>query len=303
MKKQNLARLWIRRCLVGAGLVICVFLASACIKKTPAPTQTAPPAPPPVATSTLISTLEPTATQPIMAVMTPTMEKTGVCPISVTIRSDNADLVLRYKPQIDSVKDYAIAAQYFSLLTSSSRILLGASIAVMQKMMTDLEAAKIPYDGIAYDLENWVQTPSTEQSDPVAASKQAADLAHAHGKSLIMVPGMGFMIKHPQYYSGMAANADVWVIQSQGVQLKYPAGPDYRNFIMDIISKIRAGNSDVPIWVQISVTPGQGAPMSVETLMAYRNTIINDITGTSLFDRNDPNKPATMQGVLAVICK
>jgi hypothetical protein len=301
----------------SAAMLGVLLILTACSKATSTPKQTLPPSAsatsqtqipvativPPTLDATLLTTIVPTATLQITGNLTPTTVISGGCPVSVQLRRDNADLILKYNPKTVTVSDWALAAQYFSILNNSSRVLLGSSLAELQKIMTDVESAKVPYEGIAYDLERGAQTPETEQADPVTASKQAADLAHAHGKTLIMVPGMKLMQQNPQYFNGMAANADGWVIQSQKYQGQFQAGPDYRNTILQVITKIKEGNPNIPIWVQISVTPGVGTPLSVETLLAYRNSVINDITGIAIFDLLDPAKPATLKGFLEAVCK
>lgn len=322
MVKNRKALLWIA---ILAGLLI--FLLGGLVFWTIwriwlVSPEVPPPQGTPVSLETLLpsETPWPTATLAVPLAFTPTAtttaagpEETSIptatqsppvtgCVLSVQLRKDNAELVLKYQPQIVASSDTKVAAQYFGSLGNSTRLLLGASLAELQKMMGEMDAAGAPYDGLAYDLEGWEQTPQSEKDDPVGASKQAADLAHSQNKTLVMVPGLKFMDQNPQAYSGMAANADGWLIQSQRRQGMYPPGTEYRNAILEVVNLVRAGNAAIPIWVQLSVTPGGGAPLSLDTLLAYRNAILGDVDGISIFDLMDPNRPKTLEGLLAAVC-
>lgn len=218
------------------------------------------------------------------------------------MRRDTTELQLAYRlpGRLYMTGSAGMGGEYFGQLEVGLRVLVGASLTRLQELSERAEEEGVPYEALAYSLEAGRNTPIEEQRDLVGATRQAAQVAHEHGKLLIMGPGFKLMEANWADYPSMAAYADVWVIQSQRLQVD-PPGPGYRREIERTINQIRAGNPTVSIWVQISVTPGARI-LSAEEVLAYRESIADLVDGVYIYDSRDPSRPETLQAIFAAVC-
>jgi hypothetical protein len=224
------------------------------------------------------------------------------CPVGAGLRKDTLDLQLAYQgpERFYLCWSSSLAEAYFDQLEGGFSVLVGPSLARLKELAEQAEQAGLPYEALGYNLEARRNTPITEQTNLVSATQQAADLAHKHGKMLVMLPGFKLMSANWSDYPRMAAYADVWLIQSQRLQV-HPPGLAYRQEVERVIKQIQTGNPDVSIWVQISVTPGKQV-LSAEEVLAYRQAIADLADGVFIYDAQDPNRPETLEAIFVAVC-
>jgi hypothetical protein len=269
----------------------------------PQPTTQLPTTIPSPVVPSITPSQEAIPTAPALLV-TPTITSTASCPLGVGLVPDTISLNLAYpgKGRMVVAKDVSLAAKYFPQIQGGYRILVGPSLDSLQQLATQAQQVDLPYEALGYDIENWQQTPAQEKNDPIAATQKAAELAHKYGKLLQMAPP-GVAKGQEVLYPKIAAYADLWMIQSQRLQIDNPPGEVYQKWVQDTVNLIRSGNPKIIIWVQISLTPGQRTKiLSADDFLAYRQTIVNLVEGVFIFDRLDPGHPRTTQIIFADIC-
>jgi hypothetical protein len=77
----------------------------------------------------------------------------------------------------------------------------------------------------------------------------------------------------------MAALADIWVLQTQRLQVN-PPGSVYRQEVQRVVHQIRAGNPDISIWAQITLPPDRKP--DADEWLAYRRSIADLVEGAFL---------------------
>ena len=128
---------------------------------------------------------------------------------------------------------------------------------------------------IAYNPERQPGTPSAEMDDLVASVRRAREMADAYGAPLLVGPGLRDMQQREELYPELAKLCDIWLIQSQRLQLnletRKPVAPAaYREGVKRIVDALRRGNPKVKVFVQLVTTSERGAvPLTAEQLTAY----------------------------------
>ncbi len=227
---------------------------------------------------------------------------TTTCPLGVGLRRDTIELHLAYPPagRFVMVGSVGPAWDYFPQLEGALRVLVAPSLEQLRQLAGRADQVGVDYDALGYGLERGRHTTAEEQADPLGATEQAAELADQYDKLLVLGPGFQLMQDHWSDYAGMAALVDVWIFQTQRLQVS-PPGPEYRQAVEEVVSELRAGNPEIEIWAQISVTPGRAA-ISVEEYLAYRESIVDLVDGVYVMDVNDPNRPRTLEAIFAAVC-
>ena len=147
--------------------------------------------------------------------------------------------------------------------------------------------------GVLYDPENWSFTPAPEQRDPVAATRQAAQAAHARGLKLLVSPALNLTsVLAPDSGSSSAGRgsrwqqflglrlvarlaqvADVVELQAQSLE-RSPA--TYTSFVRGAAAQARAARSGVTVLAGLSSNPS-GPPVTSQQLtrviQATRSTV------------------------------
>ena len=131
---------------------------------------------------------------------------------------------------------------------------------------------------VLYDPEAWSLTPRAEQLDPAAAAQRAAQLAHAHGLSLIVAPALDLTTVGPGPAHGplwqrflqrglagaIARVADVVELQAQSLE-RDPG--TYDSFLRAAAAQARAANPGVTVLAGLSTNP-PGAVVAAGQLTA-----------------------------------
>ena len=119
---------------------------------------------------------------------------------------------------------------------------------------------------VLYDPEAWSLTPRAEQLDPAAAAQRAAQLAHAHGLSLIVAPALDLTTvgsgpaRGPLWQrflqrglaGAMARVADVVELQAQSLE-RDPG--TYTSFLHAAAAQARAAHPGVTVLAGLSTNP------------------------------------------------
>lgn len=144
-----------------------------------------------------------------------------------------------------------------------------------------LREAKVPPERviIAYNPEAQPGTPSRELEELVAGVREAKEMASAYGAPLLVGPGLREMAKREHLYPELAKACDIWMIQSQRLQLdevtrKPVDAGAYREGVKRIADRLRAGNPKIAIFVQLVSTSERGrVPLDADRIVAFARSI------------------------------
>jgi hypothetical protein len=142
----------------------------------------------------------------------------------------------------------------------------------VQNMAATLTLAKSnAIDMVSYNLEGQLTQAQlvTGESDVYAQVKAA-------GFPFMFGPMVTHLVK---YYDDFAKNADAIIIQSQRMQVN----ENYEQNVKDLITKLKAANPDVQVWVQISIVPPPDRNVAVETVLKEIASIADAVDGLFLF--------------------
>jgi hypothetical protein len=134
-------------------------------------------------------------------------------------------------------------------------------------------------------------TPREELDDYLGSVKKARELVKDYGAPLIMGPGLIEMAKREHLYSEMAKHCDIWMIQSQRLQLdpetQEPSSNErYREEIERIVRLLRQDNPEIQVFVQIiplKATPERRAAFTAERLASYLLAVENLVDAAKIY--------------------
>jgi hypothetical protein len=132
---------------------------------------------------------------------------------------------------------------------------------------------------ITYNPEGQPGTPSDELRELVASSRRAKEMAKAYGAPLLVGPGLRDMQGREHLYPDLAKTCDMWMIQSQRLQLdeatRKPVDVGtYREQVKRIVGKLREGNPKIRIFVQLVTTAERGSlTLSADQIVAFARSI------------------------------
>jgi len=262
-------------------MLIILTLSSACSSLDPSPSpQTFTPEKPSVtATIPAQDTAVNTPTLSNTPTVQPTAEIQLDCRIGTGLRKETVEILLTFKnyPGLVMSSNLSLAEEYFSQLEGWVRVLGGPSLEVLTTKAARAIESQIAYEGLGYGLETSATTPTSEWKNLVNSTQKALDLSDENGKLLVMGPGFKIMSKNEESYPPMAALTDIWIFQTQRLQIHGP-GETYRQEVERITNLIRSGNPNIKIWAQITFPPDQ-MPDPAEWL-AFRESIKDLVDGT-----------------------
>jgi hypothetical protein len=134
---------------------------------------------------------------------------------------------------------------------------------------------------ILYDPEHWSYTPLSEQLDVGAATAQAASLARAAGRRLIVAPATNLAelvspgepastaFMQTDDLAKVAASASVVEIQAQGLE-RNPTR--YAAYVTRAVGQIRSASPSAVIYAGLSTNPSGGPVTAAELVSAVRLT-------------------------------
>ena len=154
----------------------------------------------------------------------------------------------------------------------------------IRETIETLLRAGIPPDRviIAYNPERSPGTPSSELDDLVVSVREARAMAEAYGAPLLVGPGLKEMMTREQLYPELAKICDIWLIQSQRLQLdadtRKPVDPtEYRARVKRIVSILRQANPNIRIFVQVVTTAERNTTVLTADQVAAFAFAIEDI--------------------------
>ncbi len=166
---------------------------------------------------------------------------------------------------------------YFPQLTGWIRVLGAPSLEELENKAARAEQSGMPYEVLGYGLETGRSTPDEEWQDLLGSTQKARAIADKYGKLLALGPGFRLMSRNEDKYPSMAALADIWIFQTQRLQVN-PPGAIYRQEVERVVNKVKSGNPTIVIWAQITLPPDRD-PNSEEWL-TYRDSIVDLVNGT-----------------------
>jgi hypothetical protein len=241
------------------------------------PTSTTPPSPTTTAPATSPTVAAPT-TSPTVAAPTST-SATISCRLGTSLRKETVPIVLNHRHLNGLVQSASVGAAeaYFPQLEGWTRVLGAPSLEALRQKAEEAKNRGVPYEALSYGLETSESTPEEEWQDLVGSTKKAKAIADEYGKLLLMGPGFRLMSENPDKYPSMAALADLWVLQTQRLQVN-PPGPEYRQDVQRVVNQIRAGNPSISVWAQITLPPDREP--DADEWIAYRRSIADLVDGT-----------------------
>jgi hypothetical protein len=198
-----------------------------------------------------------------------------------------------------SVRQRLASAQVYEILQPGQRLLAGVTARAVltfssaATLMETVRSGQVPSDayGVLYDPENWSFTPASEQRDPVAAARQAAQAAHSRGLKLlvapalnlisVLAPGSGAVGRGPRWQqflnlrllAHLAQVADVVELQAQSLERNTGT---YTSFVRAAAAQARAARSGITVLAGLSSNP-PGPPVTgqhlTDVIRATRSTV------------------------------
>ncbi|MGD8791941.1 MAG: hypothetical protein PVF47_05260, partial [Anaerolineae bacterium] len=173
------------------------------------------------------------------------------CLLGTGLRRETAPIVVRHDRLGGLVQAATVgmAETYFPQLEGRIRALGAPSLEGLRQRAEEAERRGVRYEALSYGLETSRTTPEEEWQDLIGSTEKARAIADEYGKLLVMGPGFRLMSENWDKYPEMAALADLWVLQTQRLQVN-PPGSEYRQDVQRVVDQIRAGNPNISIWAQ-----------------------------------------------------
>lgn len=222
---------------------------------------------------------------------TAVVEDVPGCAIGLGLRRETVDILLAYKdyPGFVMSANMLLADTYYPQLSGWIRTLGAPSLEELENKARRAEEENVDYEALSYGLETSITTPQDEWENLISSTGQAREIADSFEKLLVMGPGFRLMSQNEDSYPGMAEQTQIWMIQTQRLQIN-PPGDDYRREVERIINLIKQGNPKTQIWAQITFLPDRSP--DAEEWLAYRDSIRDLVDGTFIgvytWDSEDP---------------
>ena len=189
-----------------------------------------------------------------------------------------------------SVRQRLASARVYEILQPGQRLLAGISARAVvtfssaAALVEAVQQGMVPPDayGVLYDPENWSFTPASEQRDPVAATRQAAQAAHRRGLKLLVAPALNLTsVLAPGTGAGAGGGGPRWqqflnlrllahlaqvadVVELQAQSLERDTGT-YTSFVRAAAAQARAARSGITVLAGLSSNP-PGPPVTGQHL-------------------------------------
>jgi len=137
-------------------------------------------------------------------------------------------------------------------------------------------------------------TPREELDDYLGSLKKARELAKEYGAPLIAGPGLSEMSRREHLYAEMARHCDIWMIQTQRLQVDpqtgEPVSPErYRKEVERIVGLLRKGNPDIRVFVQViplQATAERREFFTAERMAAYLLAVEGLVDSAKIYGGN-----------------
>ena len=170
-------------------------------------------------------------------------------------------------------------------ITAAKNLPGPAGVAFMSSSEIVENAARVKslgFQAIEFNLESGL-SPSSDNNNPVAAMKKAADAAHAQGLKFRATPSKAYTT---QYGAQIAPYADYYHIQAQSLQDNGITA--YRDYVRTQVAKLEKANPDMLISVQVSTQQGNAPGLSkLDTLKRCVDSVMDRVDGVSVWFGGD----------------
>jgi hypothetical protein len=137
-------------------------------------------------------------------------------------------------------------------------------------------------------------TPREELDDYLGSVKKARELVKDYGSPLVMGPGLIEMAKREHLYAKMAEFCDIWMIQTQRLQIDWDSGQPvpaerYRKEVKRVVELLKKGNPRIQVFVQIiplQATPERKKAFAAERLVSYLRAVEDLVDGAKIYGGN-----------------
>ncbi len=142
---------------------------------------------------------------------------------------------------------------------------------------------------IGYNPERSPGTPGVELDNFIDSVRQAKKMSQSFGSPLLVGPGLREMQGKEDLYPELAKNCDIWLIQSQRLQLdlvtRKPVKPEeYREKVRRIVDILRAGNPNIKVFVQLVTTAERGTvKLTAEQLTGFIRSIEDIVDAVRIY--------------------
>jgi len=124
--------------------------------------------------------------------------------------------------------------------------------------------------------------------------KKARRIVNEYGAPLIMGPGLIEMAKREHLYPELAACCDIWMIQTQRLQIDWQSGQPvtadrYRAEVKRIVELLSKGNPRIQVFVQIiplQATPERKKAFTAERLVSYLRAVEDLVDAAKIYGGN-----------------
>ena len=238
------------------------------------------------------------------------MDKVGtqsICYLGTGLRAETAAILLNHKETNAFVMagSYAHGKENFPQLPGWFRIFGAPSLETLEQRAQRASQDDLEYEAIGYGLETGRSTPEGEWKNIIDSTLKAREIADQYNKLLAMAPGFKLMSENEEKYPEMASLSDIWVLQTQRLQI-HPPGTEYRQEVKRIVDLIKSGNPDIIIWAQIVLPPDREP--DPDYWLPYHEFIkdIVDVTYIGAYNWKITDNPArlidTIDTIFARLC-
>jgi hypothetical protein len=161
------------------------------------------------------------------------------------------------------------------------------------RSLADFQADRGPINEpvIVYNPEPWAETPENEQRDPISASRTFANLAHAKGKAVLIIPSCNLLrlANGPggptracvdQLLVPIARVADYVDFEAQSLETNPQA---YSDVVHYAVARMKAANPNVKVIVQLSTADRRRTNASTDTLLQCARSVADVVDGYFIF--------------------
>lgn len=175
----------------------------------------------------------------------------------------------------------------------------------VQETIETLRAATIDPSRviIGYNPERSPGTTAQEMDDLLGSVQRAREMADEFGSPLLVGPGLREMQQREELYPDLAALCDIWLIQSQRLQMdpatREPRTPEqYREGVERIVNLLRGGNPEIKVFVQlIAGGSGKADRFTPEQFVAYVRAVEDLVCAVRIYG----GSPELLKGVIDLL--
>jgi hypothetical protein len=153
---------------------------------------------------------------------------------------------------------------------------------------------------IGYNPERAPGTTAAELDNLLQSVQRAREMAQGFGSPLLVGPGLRDMLQREQLYPELAKLCDIWLIQSQRLQMdpvtRAARTPqEYRQGVERIVKLLRQGNPDIKVFVQLIASgSGKADRFTADEFVAYVRAVEDLVQAVRIYG----GSPELLNGVI-----